>query len=96
MLSRHAAKALKETIMSNWPTNRLHNRWLQYEYRMFDALMNNNRKPRGVLLSYIQGFRPQELPLPLLAFLSVPHDLRRPAQSLNKLLELVMTSPRVT
>ena len=44
----------------------LQKRWTQYEYRAFHVLMLNGRKTRGSnILSFVSGFDPHELPLPL-------------------------------
>jgi len=67
----------------------LEKRWPEFEYRMFHIMAMNGRKSRDAIMSYIQGFHPADLPMPLPYYHSVEHDPANPDQSLSKLLPFI-------
>jgi len=72
----------------------LQRNWVQYEYRAFHVLATSGRKsPKAQMLSYIDGFDPHALPLPLLMHEAIQHDRSRPVRSFRRVLPFVLRSP---
>lgn len=74
----------------------LEKEWVQYEHRAFhSALRDRLKPPNAQLLSYVSGFPPQHLPLPLRHYQAVQHDSGAPEQSLRKIIPYVERAGRV-
>jgi hypothetical protein len=72
----------------------LQRNWVQYEYRAFHVLATSGRKSsRAQMLSYIDGFDPHALPLPLLTHEAIQHDRSGPVRSFRRVLPFVLRSP---
>jgi hypothetical protein len=68
-------------------------RWPQFECRLFHILMLNERKPETAqLMSYISGFKPIDLPLPLPYYNAHVHDEKRPQVSVENLIRDIKKS----
>ncbi len=64
--------------------------WLEYEYNSFNVLKLSNRKPKHAgFISYVAGFDPKFLPLPLLVHKAIEHDAVQPSKSLQEILDVV-------
>ncbi|MEJ2719618.1 MAG: toll/interleukin-1 receptor domain-containing protein [bacterium] len=71
--------------------------WPEFEYRLFHILIRNQRKPQNAqVMSYISGFEPADLPLPLPYYNAHVHDANEPQASMGRLIRDIRKSfPRL-
>lgn len=65
-------------------------RWVEYEYRSFHNRMLTGANSAGRIFSFIEGFSPMMLPLPLRTYEAITCDQRAPEGALNKLRSFVL------
>lgn len=74
-------------VASDW--RHLQRRWPEYEYRAMHVLSRAGKKSEDAVVSYIDGFLPGDLPLPLSYYHSVKHNPDNPEASLNELIPYI-------
>ena len=64
--------------------------WPDYECCVFHVLnLNRRKRATNPIVSYVAGFKPGELPLPLATYQAVTHDPADPMRSMRELMAFV-------
>jgi hypothetical protein len=67
--------------------------WPEFEYRLFHIQIRNQKKPKSAqVMSYISGFEPADLPLPLPFYNAHVQDDDQPQTSMQKLIRDIKKS----